>query len=505
MKYVDNFLNGITMYKLVLYGLFVLAGIAVFLGFISVLPYSGLSLLFSFLLLAVVCYLTNYIIGTLLKVQTNVESASISSLILFFILFPLSSTSDIWIFVVAGVVAMASKYILAIHKKHIFNPVAISVFLLGLFGVAVESWWIGSSVMLVPVVVLGLLLLRKVQRLQLFLSFFVGAVVTILVVGLSRGSDLHQILMTAFLSGPILFFGLIMLTEPLTTPPSKKMQIVYGLLVGVLFGSQFHIGLLYSTPALALIIGNLFSYFVSPRARLVLTLAKKDKLSADVYDFIWKTDQSFTFKAGQYLEWTLGHGRPDARGNRRYFTIASSPTEQELHLGVKFYPDSSSFKTKLLSLEPGNQIIASQLSGEFTLPNDPKKKLVFIAGGIGITPFRSMIKYLLDSGERREVTLLFSNRTPSDIVYRDIFESAEEKIGIKTLYVVGSLAGATLERNMRVGSISADMIMKEVPDYLDCFYYVSGPPSMVSSFRGALASMGISRSHVKTDFFPGYL
>ena len=115
-----------------------------------------------------------------------------------------------------------------------------------------------------------------------------------------------------------------------------------------------------------------------------------------------------------------------------------------------------------------------------------------------------MIKYLLDTGQKKNVTLFFSNRTPADIVYKDIFDQAE-KVGVKIVYAVGDLTTASLTSNMRVGFINADMIMKEVPDYKNCYYYLSGPRSMVLTFEDTLSKIGVAGNHIKTDFFPGYV
>lgn len=493
------------MYKVVLWGLAVLSFIAIIFGFTGLLPFSGLSLIYSLVTLVVVCYVTNWGFSRILKVPTNSESYFITSLILFFVLYPLSSVSELKIFILVGVVAMASKYVLAIGKKHMFNPAAVAVFIVSLFGLDLASWWIGSFAMLVPALIVGFLVLRKVDRFSMFFTFIGASVVSSLIFGHFNGADFYEIFASVFVSGPVVFLGAIMLTEPLTTPPKKKWQMVYGIIVGLLFGSQFSFGPVYSTPALALVIGNIFSYLVSPRLRLVLTLLEKNKLTADVYEFVWKLDKTIAFRAGQYLEWTLGHAKPDVRGNRRYFTIASSPTESVLRLGIKSYDNSSSFKKKLLSLEPGDTLVASQLSGEFTLPQDQSRKLVFIAGGIGVTPFRSMVKYLVDAKEKREVTLFFSNRTPKDIVYKDTFDEAKSAFGMKTLYVVNDLAGTTQTDDMRVGFIDAQMIMKEVPDYKECEFYISGPHGMVSAFEVTLGKLGVPKARIKTDFFPGYV
>lgn len=503
MRQIDNFLNGITMYKVVLYGLFILSGISILFGFFGLISFSGLSLIYSFLTLTVVCYVSNEILGRLFKVQLNVESSSITALILFLIVLPIQSFSDLKWAALAGFLAMLSKYVLAIKKKHIFNPTAISLVILSMFGIGIGAWWVATPWMLVPTLILGILVVRKVRRFSMFFAFLFTAILSITLTRVASYS-VTDIFEQIFTSWPILFFGMIMLTEPLTTPPTRKLQVVYGVIVGVLFGLQFHLGPLYASPELALIIGNIFSYMVSPRARLVLTLKEKNQKTSDVYDFVFDSSEKLNFKPGQYLEWTLGHNSPDSRGNRRYFTIASSPTEQNIILGTKFYSNPSTFKQKLTSISSGDKIIASQLSGEFTMPESLDKKLVFIAGGIGVTPFRSMAKYMLDKNERRDIVFFYSNKTPNDIAYKEIFEDAKN-VGWKSIYVVNDLAGSQLDSNMRTGFITGDMLVKDVADYKDRTFYISGTHGMVTAFEDILFKLGVPRSQIKIDFFPGFV
>ena len=492
------------MYKLVLYGLFILAGISIVLGFLGQVSYGGLSLIYTFFTLTFVCYLSNEIFFFFFKVQTNVESSSITALILFFLVFPISTLSDVKIVALVGLVAMLSKYILVIKKKHIFNPAAVGILVLGFFGFGIGSWWVGSLAMLIPTAILGFLVLRKVRRFTMFFTFLAVAILSIFITRFTPTLDVVGLFKEIFTSWPIIFLGTIMLTEPLTTPPTKKLQVAYAAIVGALFGMQIHVGFVYSTPEFALIIGNIFSYIVSPRARLVLTLVAKNKLTNDVYDFVFKSSERMDFKPGQYLEWTLGHDRPDVRGNRRYFTIASSPTEENIILGTKFYPNPSTFKQKLLSLELGDKMIASQLSGEFNMPADKNKKMVFIAGGIGVTPFRSMAQYMLDKGEKRDITFFYSNKTIGDAAYKNIFDSAED-LGWKNIYVVNETGGGFIAPNMRAGFITKEMIVNEVPDYKERMFYISGTHGMVSIFEAHLKSLGIPNSQIKTDFFPGFV
>src|SRR5450830_1659493 len=292
----------------------------------------------------------------------------------------------------------------------------------------------------------------------------------------------------------MLFFAFIMLTEPMTLPPTRMLRIAYGLIAGFLFVPQIHIGSLYFTPELALILGNVFTYLVSPDKKLILKLDKIINLTPDTYDFVFTPDQKMNFKPGQYMELTLNHPSQDSRGIRRYLTIASSPTEKQFRFGVKFYNKASSFKKTLIQMKQDQEIVASQLAGDFTLPRDKNKKLVFIAGGIGITPFRSMIKYLLDTNEKRSIVLFYLNKTRDDFAYKDIFDKAKQELGIKVFYSIVDIPSASYYR----------AITERVPDYQERFFYISGPPSMVAAFETNLKKIGVKKSHIKTDYFPGF-
>lgn len=264
-------------------------------------------------------------------------------------------------------------------------------------------------------------------------------------------------------------------------------------------------GSLYSTPELALVTGNIFSYLVSPKQKLYLRIKEKLQYGTDVIDFVFApTSSRMSFSPGQYLEWTLPHNSPDDRGNRRYFTIASSPTEESIHLGVKFYPQGSSFKKALAALDEKTPIVAGSLAGDFTLPDDPNTKLVFIAGGIGITPFRSMIKYCIDLHQKRPIIVLYANKVVSEIAYGDVLQEAE-KVGIKTVYTLTDTQSAPKNWKGRTGRITPEVIKEEVPDFMERIFYLSGPHAMVTAYEETLTGMGVPQSHIKKDFFPGFV
>jgi ferredoxin-NADP reductase len=282
------------------------------------------------------------------------------------------------------------------------------------------------------------------------------------------------------------------------------LQSLYGALVGILFIPQFHLGSFYTTPEEALVIGNLFSYLISPKYKVIATVKQKIRIAPDVIDFLFPLPKKLAYSPGQYMEWTLPHKKPDSRGNRRYITIASSPTEDILRLGVRFYPNGSSFKKALMAADTQIPIIGAQMSGDFVLPENRTKKLVFIAGGIGITPFRSMIKYLIDMHQSRPIVLLYSNRLVDEIVYYDVFTQAQKELGIKTVYTLTDVSKVPENWQGRTGRIDASMITQEVADFQERTFYLSGPHAMVFAYEQVLKGMGVPEKQIKKDFFPGF-
>jgi len=509
IKAIDNFLNKITMYRLVLYVLFAYIVIGIIFGFAGWIPYSGLFILLEFALITVVCYIANLIFAKIWKVPANVESVYITAFILVLLIAPPLSWTDTWFYsfaVWASAIAMGSKYILTIKKKHIFNPAAVAVVITALVFGQAATWWIGSVSLLPFVIIGGFLIVRKLRRFDLPISFLIVSLVGTLI-SLESFSTFDQLTQTIWqiaASTPLFFFATVMLTEPQTTPPIKKLRILYGILVGLLYSPLIHIGQFYYTPEMALVIGNIFAYIVSPKEKLLLTFKAVEKVALDTYNFLFISDKKISFRPGQYLEWTLSPEGADLRGNRRYFTIASSPTEDHITIGVKFYPNSSTFKQKLRALTPGETAITSGRAGDFVLPDNKNKKLVFLAGGIGITPFRSMTKYLLHNNEKRNIILLYSNKTVEDIAYKEIFQEASEKLGLKTSYI---LTGTHTPSGWqgKTGHINKEMIENEIPDFKERIFYISGPQAFVTASEEALKKLGIKRKNIKKDYFPGYV
>lgn len=507
IEFVDNFLNRITMYRLALYYLLALFGLAVVFGFFGILPYSPISLIFSACIITGISIVANMVFSRVFEAHTNVESVYITAFILTLIITPPQMNpfdySVLPMLIWAPLLATASKYILAIGKKHIFNPAAIAVTITAFTIGQSATWWVGGNLpLLFFVLVGGILLVRKIKRFDLVLGFFIASAVVIIATTLPENPFI--IIEKAILHSPIFFFAFVMLTEPLTTPPTRTSRIGYGIITGLLFAPMINLWGIYSTPELALIVGNIFSYLVSPKGKYILKLKEKIRSGSDIYDFVFKSDKKIIFRPGQYLEWTLAKFHSDSRGNRRYFTIASSPTENDIHLGVKLYNPSSSFKKSLLKMERGDVIVASNIAGDFILPSNQNKKLVFIAGGIGITPFRSMVQYLIDKEEKRSIVIIYSNKVVSEIVYKETFDNAERELGIKTIYTLTDRKNIPQDWDGAMGHINSDLIAKEISDYKMRTFYVSGPRAMVVECKKTLTDMGIKENKIKVDFFPGF-
>jgi ferredoxin-NADP reductase/Na+-translocating ferredoxin:NAD+ oxidoreductase RnfD subunit len=504
MNLIDSALNRITMYRLMLYYVGSLLAAAFGLGFFGLVPNDPMQLAFSSLVILAVCWIADRLFAAVLEVPVNAESVYITALILALVMAPASPTDlpGVAGLVLASFAAIASKFVLANHRKHIFNPVAIGVAVSALALDQPATWWVGGNMALAPLVLLGgLLVMRKVQRTDMVgIYILANLAVTLATSPFSRYGDA---LTQSLLYSPLLFAGFAMLTEPMTAPHARRARLAYGAIVGALSSANVHFAGYYLTPEVALLAGNAFAWAVGPKGRFKLTLVGVEQMAAGCYDFIFASNRKLGFRPGQYLDWTLEVADPDSRGNRRSFTIASAPTEDQVRLGVKFYPGPSAFKRALAKMRPGDVIYGSQLAGEFTLPGDDGAKLAFIAGGIGVTPFRSMVRELLDKQTPRPIVMLYGADTGEEIAYADLFDQAERELGIRTVYAVASEAPQD-RANVHHGFIDVDLIQREVPDYGDRTFYISGPRAMVVRFQTLLRELGVARSRIKVDYFPGY-
>jgi ferredoxin-NADP reductase/rubredoxin len=231
------------------------------------------------------------------------------------------------------------------------------------------------------------------------------------------------------------------------------------------------------------------------------------QVSASVLDVIRRTPsvKSFrlaaagraSFKPGQYLSITLENW-PDLT---RCLSISSSPTE-EGYLEVTKRITQSEFSQTLDRVEPGYEVSITYPMGTFTFEGEVDK-IALLSGGIGITPLRSICKYVVDRQLDTSVCLLYANRSPEEIVFKSEFD-AMENMGrrLKVVYAVSRFDEAWTGRR---GRIDAALIREELPDYQERCFFTCGPPQMVEAMGAILRSeLRLPEAQIRTENFDGY-
>lgn len=224
----------------------------------------------------------------------------------------------------------------------------------------------------------------------------------------------------------------------------------------------------------------------------------KQPQAKDIYSFYFKPEKPVNYIAGQFIELYLPHENKDKRGYKRWFTLSSSPHEKYLAITTNFtHPKGSSFKQTLKNLKPCQQVNMAAPMGDFVLPKDTSIPLLFIAGGIGCTPFHSIISWLQATGQKRQISLLYSARDLEKVAFRSMFDvlGKDFKIMLQNPHV--GWKGLT-------GKLSAKMIMKNFAITPKHYVYISGPEPMVEIIFKDLKDLDINKKHIYTDFFPGY-
>lgn len=235
-----------------------------------------------------------------------------------------------------------------------------------------------------------------------------------------------------------------------------------------------------------------------------LSYIKKTRVSRDAWDLHFVKPNNFDYMPGQFIEAVLPQQHPDDRGEKRWFTLSSSPTEKTIDITTRKMPQHSSFKDVLFGLKKGDELSIKGPEGNFLLPKNVSAKIVWIAGGIGITPFRSQLKYLLDTKSyNRDITLFYGLRSKADNICQTLLIDAQQKFtNYKLVEVISEdppkyWSGET-------GYIGADMLKKYLDVDLPIEYFVSGPEPMVDAFKEKLTNLNIQSDRIHQDWFPGY-
>lgn len=230
-----------------------------------------------------------------------------------------------------------------------------------------------------------------------------------------------------------------------------------------------------------------------------VTLERTKNEAANIRTFYFRPERPVNYTAGQFTELTVPHKKPDKRGIKRWYTLSSSPTDELLSITTKYAGDdkTSTFKKALFSLQPGTELDAADPMGDFVLPKLIQTPLVFVAGGIGITPFHSMLEWLYATKEERPIQLLYGVRNEDEIVFQETFNKA----GIEPTIVVSEPSDAWGSERGRLG---AELILDLTKPTDETFVYVSGPEPMVEALEKDLKKAGLPKDRLVLDFFPNY-
>jgi len=233
-------------------------------------------------------------------------------------------------------------------------------------------------------------------------------------------------------------------------------------------------------------------------------LKQKEDLAEGTMGFYFAKPEGFQFKAGQYLDITLvDPPETDAEGNIRSLSIASAPEDARLLVATRMR--DTAFK-RVLRLAPVDlEVNMEGPMGSFTLHNNSARPAVFLAGGIGITPFSSIIRHATKTGLPHHLYLFYSNRRPEDAAFMNILnELAKANSNFRFIPSMSEMNKSAQKWNGETGFINQEMLARYLPTLQGPIYYVAGPPAMVTAMRQMLVTAGVDEDDVRTEEFAGY-
>ena len=231
---------------------------------------------------------------------------------------------------------------------------------------------------------------------------------------------------------------------------------------------------------------------------------KKQEVAEGTMAFHFSKPEGFSFKAGQNADYTLiNPTETDPEGNKRTFSFVSVPEDAEIVFATRMR--DTAFKRSLKNLAEGTEVEMDGPYGDMTLHSRSEKPAVFLAGGIGITPFHSMVKEAAVKQLPHKIFLFYSNRRPEDAAFlNELVDLEKQNPNYKFIGTMTDTSKSSQTWNGETGYITAEMIKKYIPDINSPIYYLAGPPAMVAAMRKMLNEAGIVDDDIKTEEFAGY-
>jgi ferredoxin-NADP reductase len=236
----------------------------------------------------------------------------------------------------------------------------------------------------------------------------------------------------------------------------------------------------------------------------ICKLKDRKEVAEGTMAFQFEKPSGWTFKAGQYLDMTLlDPEESDAEGNVRSFSIASAPHEETLMVATRMR--GTAFKRVLKTMPIETPVRIEGPSGDLILQNDSTRAAVFLAGGIGITPFRSIVYWAAKEKLPQRVFLFYSNRRPEDAAFLANLQSLEkDNPKFKLIASMTEMEKSHQPWNGETGLINQEMLGRHLKDVASPVYYIAGPPAMVKGLQEMLRRSRIRDDDIRTAEFAGY-
>lgn len=220
--------------------------------------------------------------------------------------------------------------------------------------------------------------------------------------------------------------------------------------------------------------------------------------------FHFEKPPGFQFKAGQFVRMTLiAPPESDDEGDDRSFSIASAPAEPELMFATRMR--DTAFKRVLRAMPTGGRVTIDGPFGKMVLPDEAARPAVFLTGGIGITPFRSIVVQAAGDRAPHRLFLFYSNRRPEDAAFLDELKALEgENRQYRLICTMTDHDRSARPWSGEAGYITQGMLARYVGDLNGPIYYVVGPPGMVDAMRQMLAGAGVATADIRIEKFAGY-
>lgn len=240
-------------------------------------------------------------------------------------------------------------------------------------------------------------------------------------------------------------------------------------------------------------------------AAFATTLEAREEIAEGTMAFHFRKPSGFDFKPGQAIDvmLTLSASPPEDQSTRHTFSIVSAPFQDELVIATRMR--DSAYKRALKAMTVGAQVTIDGPSGSLGLHNDLARAAILIAGGIGITPFMSMLRQAAKDQRQQRLVLLYSNRRPEDAAFLSELQQLEgQNPNFRLIATMTQMPASHLPWAGQKGLVTAELVTSVVGDLSAPIFYIAGPPGMVDAMRQTLNLAGIDDDDIRSEEFYGY-